>query len=230
MRRVVLVSLLVAACVGAPAPARSFAAAGCPPGGPPPPVDANERQVGDLDGDGRPDTLWIGLLPKSDGSLERLVGISTASGTNTAQPILSASPIPLRALAIDAENNGAHQVIVSDGRSAGLYAFAECRLQTVVASHDGQPFRFDLENLAGNGTGIGCSKLGAGRRLVGLQALQDGELWTVRRTEINLNGTLATIGRSDTLTAVSAQDPVVTSAETISCGDLTIDQDGVQQP
>ncbi|OBI98181.1 hypothetical protein [Mycobacterium asiaticum] len=49
-------------------------------------------------------------------------------------------------------------------------------------------------------------------------------------TEIDLNGTVASTGRSDTLTAASAQDPVVTSAQTISCGDLTINQDGVQEP
>jgi len=47
---------------------------------------------------------------------------------------------------------------------------------------------------------------------------------------IDLNGTVATIGPSDTVTATSAQDPAVTSAQTISCGNLTIGQDGVQQP
>jgi hypothetical protein len=52
----------------------------------------------------------------------------------------------------------------------------------------------------------------------------------VRRTEIDLNGSRATTGLSDTLTAHSAQDPVVISAQTISCGDLSIDQDGVQEP
>jgi hypothetical protein len=141
----------------------------------------------------------------------------------------------MRALAIDAQDNGGHQVIVSDGRSAHVYAFADCRLQTVLDDRAGQgrPFLFDLENLAGNGTGIGCSDLGDGRHLVGLQALENpantGQ-WTVRRTEIDLSGTQATTGRSDTLTATSAQDPVVTSAQTISCGDLTINQDGVQEP
>jgi hypothetical protein len=54
--------------------------------------------------------------------------------------------------------------------------------------------------------------------------------WTVRRTVIELPGTLATIGQSDTVTATSARDPAVTSAQTISCGDLTISKDGVQQP
>jgi hypothetical protein len=141
----------------------------------------------------------------------------------------------LTALAIGAQNDGGNQIIVSDGRSARLYTFAECRLQPVVDS-EGAPFVFDLQNLRDHGTGVGCSDLGppsVGRHLVGLQALQDPEVagqWTVRRTEIDLYGTLAKIGQSDTVTATSAQDPAVTSAETISCGDLTISKDGVQQP
>ncbi|MCV7098878.1 hypothetical protein [Mycobacterium palustre] len=134
-------------------------------------------------------------------------------------------------MAIDAQQDGQHQIIVSDGRGAHLYAFADCRIQT-VADNQGAPFLFDLENLRDRGTGIGCGDLGppsAGRHLVALQARNDGQ-WTVRRTEIDLNGTLATIGASDTVTAASAQDPAVTSAQTISCGDLTMSKDGVQQP
>ncbi|PQM44171.1 hypothetical protein C1Y40_05671 [Mycobacterium talmoniae] len=52
----------------------------------------------------------------------------------------------------------------------------------------------------------------------------------MRRTAIDLDGTTARVGRSDTVTADSAQDPVVASARTISCGDLSIDQDGVHEP
>jgi hypothetical protein len=80
---------------------------------------------------------------------------------------------------------------------------------------------------------LGCSDLGPpsqGRQLVGLQAQQDGDQWTVRRTEIGIDGTTASIGRSDTVTATSAQDPAVTSAQTISCGDVSIDKDGVTEP
>ncbi|MGB9227715.1 hypothetical protein [Mycobacterium sp.] len=232
MRRLLLVALLLtAAWMGI---STATAATGCPAAGAPPPPGAAERQVGDLDGDGQPDTLWIGDAQDADGATTRLVGITTASGANTAVQISSASPIPLRALAIDAQNNGGHQVIVSNGRSAHLYVFTDCRLQTVVDSYYGKPFVFDLANLAGHGTGIGCSDLGppsVGRHLVGLQArpTQRGE-WTVHRTEIDLNGTRASIGQYDILEAAFAEDPVVTSAQTISCGDLTIDQDGVQEP
>jgi hypothetical protein len=229
-RALLMVLLLVAAWFNLPA-ARSFAAGGCAPSGTPPPADVARRKVSDLDWDGRPDTLWVGQSRDGDGRIDRVVGVTTASGDNAQVQVVSASPIPLAALAIDAQKDGQHQIIVSDGRSAQLYVFANCRLQT-VADNQGAPFLFDLQNLRDHGTGVGCGDLGPaspGRHLVGLQALDDG-LWTVRRTEIDLNGTLATIGPSDTVTAASAQDPAVTSAQTISCGDLTLAKDGVQQP
>ncbi|HTQ17639.1 hypothetical protein [Mycobacterium sp.] len=219
--------LLAAACVTA---APSSAAPGCPAGGAPPPPGAAQRQVGDLDGDGRPDTLWIGLFRDAGGRTNRVVGVTTASGAISDVQVDSASPIPLSALAVDAQENGGNQIIVSDGRGARLYTFADCRLQTVVDGHYGRPFLFDQQNLRDQGTGVGCSDLGDGRHLVALQASQTDGQWTVRRTEIDLNGTVATTGRSDTVTAASAQDAAVTSAQTISCGNLTIGQDGVQQP
>ena len=235
MRRgLLVVPLLVAAWLSALA-APTSAAAGCTPGGIPPPAGAGMRQVADLDGDGRPDTLWVGQFQDGDGRINRVVGITTASGANSDAQISSASPMPLTALAIDAQSDGGNQIIVSDGRSARLYTFAECRLQAVVDG-GGAPFVFDLQNLRDHGTGVGCSDLGppsVGRHLVGLQALRsppDSGQWTVRRTAIELHGTLATIGQSDTVTATSAQDPAATSAQTISCGDLTIGKDGVQQP
>ena len=231
--------LPVTAWVSVPG-ARSFAAAGCSP----PSAGAAQRLgvppacggVGDLDGDGSPDTLWVRKFrddaPPYQGRTDRVVGISTARGSNPDVQISSASPMPLAALAIDAQDYGGNQVIVSDGRSARLYTFAECRPQPVLDS-DGAPFVFDPQNLRDHGAGMGCSDLGppsVGRHLVGLQALNNGDQWTVRPTEIDLYGTPATIGQSDIVTATSAQDPAVVSAQTISCGDLTISQDGVQQP
>jgi hypothetical protein len=229
-RALLLVPLLVAAWFTVPE-APSFAAGGCTPTGAPPPADVAQRKVRDLDWDGRPDTLWVGQSRDGNGQTDRVVGVTTASGDNAQMEVMSASPIPLAALAIDAQQDGQHQIIVSDGRSAQLYVFANCRIQT-VADNQGAPFLFDLQNLRDHGTGVGCGDVGPsspGRHLVGLQALNDGQ-WTVRRTEIDLNGTLATIGPSDIVTAASAQDPAVTSAQTISCGDLTPAKDGVQQP
>ena len=228
MRHVLLVSLLAFSVWVGITPA-----AGCPPGGTPPPVGAAQRQVANLDGGDGPSTLWVGQFRDGDGHSNREVGVSTASGANSDVQISSASPMPLTSLAIHGANNGGYHIIVSDGPSARLYTFASCRLAAVV-DREGAPFVFDLQNLRGHGTGVGCSDLGPpsiGRRLVGLQPLQTNTgQWTARRTEIDLNGTAATIGPSDTVTATSARDPAAASAQTISCGDLTIGQDGVQQP
>jgi hypothetical protein len=165
-------------------------------------------------------TVWV--------SPDGLVGVTTDGGSGRVR-VPSASPMPLQALVIDAQGNGERQLIVSNGREAHLFVLAGCKIS---AAYDGQgnQFVFDLENLRGIGTGVGCADLGGGRHLVGLQAIPDGGGYTVRRTEINLDGFIATTGLSDTVTGTSAQDPVVASAMTISCGDQTMAQNGVQQP
>jgi hypothetical protein len=179
-----------------------------------PPLDAASKQVD------RGDMLWI----THTGS----VGITTPAGTGVVQ-VDNAGPLPLQALLIDAEQNAMRQLIVSNGRGAHLYLVSGCDITTVIDPL-GAPFLFDLENLRGNGTGVGCMDLGAGPHLAGLQATLGPTGWTVRRTEIDFAGATATPGRSDTIAAASAQDPAVTVAQTISCGDLTISKDGVQQP
>ena len=222
----------MAAMTGAAVAAPGAAAEPCPASGTGPPPGAAQQSIDSLDGEDRPDTLWIDVVPNPGdrGGASRLVGISTGSGSELGPvSISSASPIPLSAVVVDAEDNGDHQLIVSDGREAHLYVISGCRIQTVV-DQAGAPFAFDLGHRQGNGDGVGCSDLGDRRHLVGLLVQQHGGQWTVRRTEIDLDGTTATIGRSDTVTANSAQDPAVTSAHTISCGEITIDKDGVSQP
>lgn len=228
LRRLLPVPLAMAALAGALITAASASAAGCLAGGAPPPPRAVQQQVDDLDGDGLPDALWIAESREADGATRRFVGVSTASGATSDMQITTSSPIPLSALAIGAQNDGDHQIIVSDGRGAYLYAFADCRMQTIVDTH-GAPFVFDTRNLRDNGTGVGCADLGDGPKLVALQALLQNNQWTIRRTVIDLSGTVASTGRSDTVTAGSAQDPAVIAAQTITCGGLSIDQDGVQE-
>ena len=197
---------------------RAIAESGCGPGGPPP--GATSKDVGDVYG--QPATLWL---------TNTVVGISTAQGYGE-EAIESASPIQRRALLIDAQQDGNHQIIVDTGREANLYTVSGCKITTVV-DQQGAPFLFDMGHRRGNGDGVGCSDLGDGRHLVGLLQLrdkQDKPLLTVRRTEIDLNGVTATIGRSDTITATSDQDPAWTTAATISCGDLTMARDGLRAP
>ncbi len=196
----------------------AIADAGCGPGGPPP-TAASKDVSGAY---GQPATLWI---------TNTVVGIATAQGYGEAK-IQSASPLQRSALLIDAQQDGHHQIIVDTGRDAILYAVSGCTI-TPVVDRQGVPFRFDLGHRRGTGDGIGCSDLGDGRHLVGLlqqRDERDNPLMTVRRTEIDLNGATATIGRSDTVTATSSQDPAWTTAGGISCGDLTMQRDGVQAP
>jgi len=162
-------------------------------------------------------TLWI--------SPDGLVGVTTPDGTGTVR-VPSASPIPLQAMVINASDTNEQQLIISDGRSAHLYVLVHCWISETY-NGQGEPFIFDLQNLRGRGTGVGCQDLGDGRHLVALQALPD---FAVNRTEVDLNGTTALLGRSDTVTGTSAQDPLVLAANTITCGEQAIGKDGVQQP
>ena len=160
-----------------------------------------------------------------------IVGTTAAQGTGAVR-VHTASPIPQQALFIDAQQDGNHQIIVDTGREAHLYAVSGCTITTVV-DHQGAEFLFDVGHRRGTGDGFGCSDLGDGRHLVGLlqqRDQQDNPLWAACRTEIDLNGATATIGRSDSVTATSDQDPAWTTAGTISCGDRTIARDGVQAP
>lgn len=196
----------------------AIADAGCGPGGPPP--GAASEDVGAVYG--QPATLWL---------TDTAVGIDTAQGYGEAQ-IQSASPLQRSALLIDAQQDGNHQLIVDTGREAILYAVSGCTI-TPVVDRQGVSFRFDLGHRRGNGDAIGCSDLGDGRRLVGLLQMRDDNdnpLMAVRRTEVELNGATATIGRSDTVPVSSEHDPAWTTAGAISCGNLTMQRNGVRAP
>jgi hypothetical protein len=225
----VLLAVAVAALGVLIAPPAS-ADTGCGPGGPPP--GAASKDISDVYGQRA--TLWLTNL---------IVGISTDQGYGE-QAIQSPSPIERRALLIDAQQDGSHQIIVDAGREAHLYTVSGCTIRPVIdqagaclsyprCKAGDAPFLFDRGHRRGNGDGVGCSDLGDGPHLVALLQLRDEQgkpLLTVRRTEIDLNGATATIGRSDTVTATSDHDPAWTTAGDISCGDLTIEKDGIQAP
>ena len=150
-----------------------------------------------------------------------LVGVTTVGGTGSLR-VPSASPMPMQALVVDARGDGQKQLITSDGRVAHLYLIDGCRIEPVFDGQ-GNQFVFDLQNLRGTGTGVGCEDLGGGRQLAALQVLPGDDGLTMRRTEVTLNGATAARGRSDTVAATAA-------ASTITCGALTMANDGVQQP
>jgi hypothetical protein len=189
------------------------AAQGCPPSAPPP--GAASKPIGDIDL--QPATLWI--------SPDGVVGVTGFGEVE----VTNAGPLPLQAFVIDAQQDGSHQLIVSNMRVAHLYVLSNCAISTVV-DNQGAPFLFDLEDLRGNGTGVDCMDLGDGRHLTGLLATLSDDGWTIRRTEIDLNGSLATPGRSDTVFAKTHHESALAAASTIGCGDMTLNKDGVRQP
>jgi hypothetical protein len=221
--RVLLTAIAVAA-LGVMIAPPAIADPGCGPGQPPP--GAASKDVSDIYG--QPATLWI---------TDRIVGITTNQGYGEAA-IPSPSPIERKALLVHARQDGNHQIIVDTGREAHLYAVSGCTITPVIDQagaclalarcQPGVPFLFDMGHRAGNGDGIGCSDMGDGPRLVGLLPKAVNGQLTVRRTEILLAGATANVGRSDTVTATSENDPAWITAHTISCGDLTIARDGLR--
>jgi hypothetical protein len=215
IRAVSAIAMMLLGMVVAP---RAAADDYCRDGGPP--AKAASKDVSDIYG--QPATLWIS---------DTVVGLTTPQGYSAAK-IISASPLQRWAMLVDAQQDGNHQIIVYTGREAILYVVSGCRIYPAV-EQTGEEFRFDVGHRRAVGDGIGCSDLGDGRHLVQLLQLRDDQdrpLLVVRRTEIDLNGAWVTLGRSDTVTATSEQDPAWTTAADISCGDLTLTRDGVAAP
>lgn len=211
---------------GATTSTSTAGSSGCTTGSAEIPVGAAQRETVDVDGDGLADTAWIAA-----GDGQTIVGISTAAGGGSQIPYESASPIPRSLLVANVDEQGPVEIIVSDGRGASLFAFSDCAVQP-VENDQGETYQFDLQNLRGFGTGVGCISTDDGRRLVGLQTDERSATevaWT--STVIDLDGLRATNGsmRSGTyeLPAEQAKADLLTE---ISCGDLTMADDGIFEP
>ncbi|WP_426593943.1 hypothetical protein ACPPVS_00390 [Cellulomonas sp. McL0617] len=190
------------------------AVAGCAPNGVAVPTGAHEVEVVDIDGDGRSDTAWIS--PGAD----RRFGITTASGATFSIAIVSASPVPASAVVNLVQTDKLPIALVDLGREAFVYSLAQCQVQT-VANAQGQPYTFD-RGFAGVGTGVGCS--GTDLDLAGLNAVTAADgTYTVTRTFVTLDADArhATNGSpAQVATGAASTDPVVTTAQKVTCGDL----------
>ncbi|GII97901.1 hypothetical protein CLV28_2264 [Sediminihabitans luteus] len=206
--------------------------AGCAPGGDGTPAGAGAAPVVDVDGDGAPDTAWI--TPGAD----RRIGVTTASGATFSAPIRTASPVPASAVVNvvataggSAGMSSAPIVLVDVGRETLLFSLAACAVTPTVDDR-GDQYRFDL-GFAGHGTGVGCTEQDGALHLAGLLATSEGDGYAVTRTMIDLSAdaTHATNGASDTVaTDAASSDPVVTTAQETSCGDLVAGTDGPVEP
>jgi len=196
-------------------------AAGCTPNDATVPAGADVVTVIDVDGDGRPDEAWL------SGGASRTFGITTASGATFSTTIESASPIPASAIVQRVQTDEIPIALVDLGREALVYSLADCAV-TPVANAQGQPYTFD-RGFAGEGTGVGCTQDGGALRLAGLDAVAGAdETYTVTRTFVDLgaDGRDATNGSPEQVaTGAAADDPVVTTAQEVSCGDLVAGSD-----
>ncbi|MBD5784861.1 hypothetical protein IF650_01590 [Cellulosimicrobium terreum] len=205
------------------------AAQGCPAAGDGVPDGAGTHEVVDVDGDGEPDTAWI------TAGADRAFGITTASGATFSAPIESASPQPASAVVnvVAAGDGTAPVALVDTGREVLLFSTAGCAV-TPTQNAQGEAYTFD-KGFTGFGTGVGCTEEGGELRLAGLNAVpsDDGTTFTVSRTFVDLDADAATATNGDEETVAedaAPDDPVVTTAQETSCGDLVAGQDGPVEP
>ena len=208
-----------------PSPSTSASpSAGCAPTGTAAPDGVTLVQVIDVDGDGRPDSAWI------SGGSGRSLGITTASGATFSAPIETGSPVPAAAVVSAVGAEGTPIALVDVGREALLYSLAGCSV-TQTTDSDGAPYTFD-RGFGDQGTGVGCTEVDGVLQLAGLQATEPAG-WLVTRTFVDLSkdGTVATNGDATVVaTDAAAADPVVVTAQEVSCGDLVAGQDGLAEP
>ena len=201
------------------ATASTASTAGCPATGDAAvPAGMASRVMGDLDGDGRPDTLYVGVGP---GGVRRF-GVVTASGSRSEWTVPNASPVDPSIYGVaDANQDGHLEVFVSPGRVAYVLTLSACKLQPYV-NKDGDPYAFST-GFGAIGTGVGCVDANHdGRRdLVGLDettSVNGTVHWT--RTIVTLHGTQARNGATDSGTYHSpADDRAISLLDQVTCGD-----------
>jgi len=212
----------------APEPTESSSApvAGCAPTDATTPAGAEVVTVIDVDGDGRPDQAWL------SGDDTRTFGITTASGATSSLEIDSASPVAASAIVNRIQADDIPIALVDLGREALVYSLADCAV-TPVHNAQGEQYRFD-RGFAGAGTGVGCTDDRGVLRLAGLNAVADADgKYSVTRTFVDLSagGRDATNGEpAQVAIGAAADDPVVTTAQEVSCGDLVAGTDGPVEP
>jgi hypothetical protein len=200
--------------------------AGCAPTGDGVPAGADAKEALDVDGDGRADTEWIATQPAADGSVT--FGVTTASGATFSSVIRSASPVARSVLIADVTGDGELIALASDGRQVLLYGISDCQL-VPEQNEQGQQYAFDL-GFTGFGTGVGCADVdGDGvRDLLGLRlqlpGAADAEA-VVQQTIVVLDGPVARNGA--TTTPPAGDEARQQAAQSVTCGDRTLDADGV---
>jgi len=177
----------------------------------------------DVDGDGQPDTGWISMGGNT-------FGITTASGATMSVPLDLTGGGPRSVLVENPDSTGTITALASDGRTVELLVVTNCGLFPATNAQ-GAHYEFDL-GVRGTGTRVGCAQISGtpGRSLVGLNVHLNpaGQPDSVHRTQIILTGTAARNGATDTIPTTN-NPSAAQSANTISCGNLTMTHDGITE-
>jgi hypothetical protein len=205
------------------APAPSSTPGGCPSNGAARPGDAESAIDGDLDGDGRHDTVLYS--PGSD-----LFGIVTASGAvlTVRDPLAGPGRHTGWATRIA---GGAVVMVLADGRGADLYSLQRsggmCTIGPVLNAQ-GDQYRFDQEDLRGHGTGVGCRPQEGALQLGGydarpVQGDPDRLRVTFTRVTVSGDGRTATNGATSVVAESAASgSATVRIARGSTCGSAPI--------
>ncbi|NAZ75278.1 hypothetical protein GTQ99_07550, partial [Kineococcus sp. T13] len=183
------------------------------------PAGAGSATTVDLDGDGRPDALWL-----ADVGGRRELGVSTTGHGTSSVAFTSAAPQRASASAAVLAS-GAPVVLLDTGRSVQLYAYrAEGPALVPVRDARGEQYSFSLGSTP-YGTGLTCLAQPDGLHLYGEDATSDaaGTSWSVTRTEVTVSAehSRADDGASTTVgTGLAADDPAVRAARGTTCGDV----------
>lgn len=188
-------------------------ATGCPATDGLVPAGAATAEIEDVDGDGQNDTQWY-----SEATVPFVYGITTASGATATISDSLAGPGAHSGWTARMHNDVVVTVL-DDGRSADLYAFVDCAFVTPIGV-DARPYTFDMQNLRGYGTGVGCLEVENGLELNGLQVTENrDDSFSLMSTGITVaaDGLTAMNGYTDVATALAAEDRQVALANTSSC-------------
>jgi hypothetical protein len=177
------------------------------------------RVMGDLDGDGAGDTLFVGPGP---GSGERLFGVVTSKGVRSEWTESNASGVePVIYGVVDANQDGRAEVFVNPGRHVYVLTFIDCTLQPYL-NQQGHPYAFSV-GFEDAGTGVGCvdADRDGKRDLVGLKEGEPvGAKVPWSRTIVTLHGHQARNGATTTGTYTSpADDRAIELLSSVTCGD-----------
>jgi hypothetical protein len=206
------------ASTAVPTPEETVEPQGCPTTRESMPDGAVTAKIGDVDGDGENDVHWY-----SEATVPFTYGITTASGaTITLDDPL---PGPNTHSGWTAQlHNGVVVTVLDDGRGAVLHALVDCEFVTPIGV-DARPYTFDMQNLRGFGTGVGCLEVEDGLELNGLQVTENrGNTYSLQSTGITVStdGLTAMNGYTAVESSLDADDPRLARAHTSSCADTAV--------